>query len=624
MSLRITTPRGWGSLKRLLLWLPLLLAGPAAIAAITLNGVSVVNVTPSSFSVLGTCSSAIDSNATVAVSVFADAAGVTSLAGRLGLELYPLHTGSPAATNSYDRRLNEENLRRQTKNLGLAYARVSGCTPNTPYYYRLQISKTNGEIAVWPTNGPLPSVTTAPENLFVRQSQELIISLGELSPSGAVVLLSNTNTPTVLAAVVGDGVGTNQVFFSINEMMAAAGNTNVLPSGTQEFTAAVIGLAPGSIEQSYSLGFSTNFVVGSSSDYFLGSFVALSLGSNAVLAGQGGNIPISLRALTFLTNFSFTLSLPTNRFSSLSLQALVPQVGSASLRAIGPDTLQVAFGASAGQSLLGNQQIAQLKFVTVSNQTSAFVPLAPQALQGTNNDASAVSQATVQPGRLVIVGQQSLLEALQTSGGGRSLALYGRPGASYQVESVSDLSNSRDWAELMRVPMTNILEVLPLASGLPEAFYRAYEFTASPPIIDIGRPVNGTISMVLYGTPWQAYEVGYADSLSYPFTWNLLRRLPLTNSFQIFTASSSGPGVFYRAQPLNADPPLLEANRGNQNRSLLVYGVPGTNYTLQYATNISAGAVWSPLLGYTLTNSFQFLTNLGNAEPLIFYRIKRP
>ena len=625
MTARATTRRKPGKARpvRLLILLGLLLAGRAAIAGITLSGVTTVNVTPSSFSIVGTCSSAIDSNLTVSVSVFADAGGVTNLAGQVGLELYPLLTGNPGATNAYDRRLNQQALRQETMSLGLIHARVSSCSPGATYYYSLRVAQTNGQSAVWPTNGPLPSVTTPGENAFVLQSEQLVVSLGQTSPGGAIVLLSNSNTPSILAAVVGDGAGTNQAFFSINELLAAAGNTNVLPSGTEEFTAVVRGLPLGQIVQTFSLAFSSNFVVGTSAQVSFGAFVELSLGSAAVLAGQGGSIPINLQAGTFLTNFSFVLSVATNRFSVLALQPLIPQVGSASLSPSGPNALRVSFGAGPGQSLAGNQQIAQLNFVTVSNQVSAFVPLTPGTLQGTNADASVVSQSSVQSGRVVVVGQQSLLEALRAPDGSRSLALYGHPGASYQVQSAANLSGPNNWNALTRVALTSIMQVLPVDSTPPRAFYRAYEFTTVAPILELSRAVNGTPTLQVYGTPWLAYEVDYTTSLSFPIVWHPLLLLPFTNSFAVIPVNSLGPKAFFRAHTVNADPPLLEAYLNSQERLLLAYGLAGTHYTLEYATNLGPTAVWSPLLGYTLTNSFQFFP-VDNALPRVFYRLSRP
>lgn len=623
MNHRSPTLRIQNSLKWLLFGLSLFLASVPAIAKLNLSGVTNVNVTSSGFSIIGDCSSVIDSNTVVSVSVFSDAGGVTNLAGQLGLEFYPLNTGNPGATNNYDRRLNQNVLRQDSMKLGLIYVRVTGCAPNTTYYYSVQVSNTNGQ-AVWPANGPLPAVTTAIENAFVLQSEQLVISLGGTSPAGAIVLLSTTNTPTVLAAVVGDGAATNQVFFSINELIAAAGNTNVLPNGTQEFTATVRGLPSLSVTQTYSLDFSTNFEVAGGANFSLGSFVALAIGSNAVLVGQGGSIPIQMLAATFVTNFSFTLSIPTNRFNSLALQPLVSQFGSASLTPSGSNALRVAFVAAPGQSFQGNQEIAQLNFVTASNQNSAFVPIIPQNLQGTNTDATVVNLTALKPGRLVIVGQQSLLEALRAPDGSRNLALYGHPGASYQVQASADPSKPANWNNLMRVPLTNIVETFPLNSSPSPAFYRAYEFTSLAPILDVGPAVNGVVTIVVYGTPWLAYEVDTANSLSFPLNWKLLSRLPFTNSFQILRVNSSGAALFYRTHTLNADPPLLEAHLQNQNRSLMVYGLAGTNYTLQTANSLSNGASWSSALSFNLTNSFQLLTNVGNAQPVIFYRLKKP
>ncbi len=43
---------------------------------------------------------------------------------------------------------------------------------------------------------------------------------------------------------------------------------------------------------------------------------------------------------------------------------------------------------------------------------------------------------------------------------------------------------------------------------------------------------------------------------------------------------------------------------------------------LQASSNLSATVAWHPLLSYTLTNAFQFFTNLGSTSPA-FYRIKK-
>ena len=155
--------------------------------------------------------------------------------------------------------------------------------------------------------------------------------------------------------------------------------------------------------------------------------------------------------------------------------------------------------------------------------------------------------------------------------------------------------------------MTNLVEVFTgLDNSKAVALYQALQFTASRPILDINSSPGGMVSLVLYGTPLAAYQVDYVPTLNFPLDWTLLREIPLTNSFQMINLVASGSGSgFYRVGTSNAEPPILDGQLANPYRPLLVHGLAGTNYTLQYATNLSTGVIWYPLLNVTLTNSFQ-------------------
>jgi hypothetical protein len=97
----------------------------------------------------------------------------------------------------------------------------------------------------------------------------------------------------------------------------------------------------------------------------------------------------------------------------------------------------------------------------------------------------------------------------------------------------------------------------------------------------------------------------------------------MTNLTQVFpNLTPAAAAGFFRAYSFNADPPILQASLAGGQRSLLAFGVPGTNYTLLTSSNLSLPAGWSPLLSYRLTNSFQYFTNLGNSSPA-FYRLVR-
>jgi hypothetical protein len=124
------------------------------------------------------------------------------------------------------------------------------------------------------------------------------------------------------------------------------------------------------------------------------------------------------------------------------------------------------------------------------------------------------------------------------------------------------------------------------------------------------------------GTAGVAYEVDYKPVNS--TVWQLLVLVPMTNTMQTLPGSPRiNPAWQYRATVLNADPPILDARLDGQGRSLVLFGLPTYNYTLQYATNFSAPAMWQPMFDYTLTtNSFLFVTNLsGASNNSIFYRI---
>jgi hypothetical protein len=171
-----------------------------------------------------------------------------------------------------------------------------------------------------------------------------------------------------------------------------------------------------------------------------------------------------------------------------------------------------------------------------------------------NSDGSQTTNVLGQPGQLVIVGQQPLLQTMLGAGGARSLALYGIPFDSYELQYATNLANPIQWINLMRVPMTNLVQVFQGLDTHPSTiFYRAYQFYANPPLLDISPAPAG-----------------------------------------------SGPV------------------------SITAYGQTGTNYVLQYSTNLSSSLAWHPLLSYTITNSFLTLTNIGNTNAAMFFRIMKP
>ena len=524
------------------------LLGAWSCAGVIFTNVTTVNVTPSGFSVVAAVSPTSAASDTTVISVFADPAGATNLNGQVAVELYPLNSGNPTSTNDYARQQSMATLRQQSMALGLIYARVSRCAPSTTYYFQISVFNNGALVGQWPA-ASLASVATPNENAFAVQSDELLVTLNSTHAAGSILTLSNTNTATVLAAVVGDGAPTNEAFFSINDLISLNGKTNFAPLGDQTFVAKLLGAASNGFSQDFSLILSTNFLVGQGAQFSVGqAFSIVSFGQDIQKAGGSGSVPIFVTSGSALADLSFTVNVPSNLFTSVSVQIDSALINVASLKAVSSNSLLFNFQAANGANLQGNTQIAQLNYTTTSNTDSAFVPLLPAALHGTNTDFSTATMFA-QAGRLVVVGLHPLLDTT-VGGGARNLILYALPGQTYEIQSSTTLSGPGSWANLVLVPMTTLVTTIPNLDPSPQAiFYRAAEFTGDPPAV----------------------------------------------------------------QP---------AISGGANRSLLVFGRIGTNYTVQLTTNLSGVVVWTPLLTYKQTNSFQTVTNLGSNSPA-FYRIKR-
>lgn len=352
----------------------------------------------------------------------------------------------------------------------------------------------------------------------------------------------------------------------------------------------------------------------------LNEFV-LGFGATNVLAGQTGSVSVMLLSSLDLTNITAILQVSAAWLTNLTLASASPETLAAGLQPLGADQYAVTLALNSALAQSAARVVAQLGFVSVPQPGSAFVPLAVSQPAGLRLNGQAADKPGAANGRVVVIGREPLLDALLATNGSRDLALYGQPGASYELQYSPNVADPNAWTNLMRVPLTNSLEIFHgLAAAGPATFYRAYEFTATQPILDVA-PGN---LLILYGVPWAAYELDYATSLNLPIQWNLLGRVPLTNSFQFVSGiNSSNTSLYYQTRVLNADPPILELRLASQRLSLLTYGLAGTNYSLLYSTNLSASPAWSPLLNFTLTNSFQLLNNLGNTSPAAFYRLQR-
>jgi hypothetical protein len=277
-------------------------------------------------------------------------------------------------------------------------------------------------------------------------------------------------------------------------------------------------------------------------------YSVLSVGANIVRAGQSGSVPITAFASASLTNLSFALDAPTNRLAGFNLSGLAPEVGLASVQLVVSNRVQINFASRTGAVFQGQIQLADLNFATVSNQPSAFVWLTPTNPMVAQSNGAASTNIFVNRGRVVVIANEPLMEALMNSGGIRTAMLYGKPGASYQLQYSNDLSATNNWRNWMRVPLTNLFQVIDdVNPNGPSVFVRSYEFIANPPLLDARLGDNRIGSLTLFGQAGVSYQLQYSTNLSGVTPWNSLVSYTPTNSFYFVNdLGLSNPIIYYR------------------------------------------------------------------------------
>lgn len=520
------------------------------VQAAAITNLSLVNVTPTSFSVLWRMG-----NSTPTVQVFADPNGVTNLTARFPQEVLPVHTGNPAAANAYERRRSRALIQEKARDLGFNLVRLTGLKAGTTYYYRA-VSTFASTTATYPESGPLPAITTPAENTFVLDDQQLIVEVPGLDTMGQVVTLTHTNAAHPIAAFVGDGVGTNQVFFNVNDLFAlAGGGGNLAPLGLQYFTTKVYGPGQSETVAQFTLTFTTNFSVGAATQQSLGTeFLAISLGSTVMLMGQTSSVPVTLNSSVGVNDLSVVLGLKAGYLTNFALVSPAAEVDPASVsftvQTDGVTTMRLK--TRAGMFLQGARSVGDLRFFAPTGQLSAFVPLKIQQITGKKGDASAIANLIAQSGRAVIIGQQSLLEAGQPQGAIRPITLYARPVSAYALEYSGSVGTTANWKRMTPVVVNSLVTPMVGPSGeFSNIFYRAVEVYSDPPVLAASLNPDKTRTITVFGKPGGTYEVQYRTNVSNVTTWAPLANVVLTNSFGSFPVGNTNSVIFYRLKKTN-------------------------------------------------------------------------
>jgi hypothetical protein len=209
----------------------------------------------------------------------------------------------------------------------------------------------------------------------------------------------------------------------------------------------------------------------------------LSLGSTTLSTGQHSGVPITFSSSVGIIQFDALVNIPAGHLTNFVLQSLAPSVDpiSTAVSPISPDACLLHVVASSGQAFFGTQQVAQLSFTAIPDETSAFVPLQVPPFSAVKTNGIVVTNRPAQSGRAVVVGHGTLLEAVFAADGSRMLTLYAQPMVTYGIEYTTDLNDPATWTALPYTISPFKLDT-PI-TGLDSSdviFYRAVTLSGGP------------------------------------------------------------------------------------------------------------------------------------------------
>jgi hypothetical protein len=196
--------------------------------------------------------------------------------------------------------------------------------------------------------------------------------------------------------------------------------------------------------------------------------IAAQLGGLVLREGDTGRLPIYLFTSVPLTNLTALVSAPTNWLVPAGIEAAAQEICLAELMPSnspgesmpGLGYYAITFGTCTNQLLPGSQQIAWLVVAAATNQPSAFVRVAIGPTTGSQPDGSQLSSYLQQAGRVVVVGEEPLVEAGPAGNGYIQLTLYALPGTTNQFQTAETLP-PQGWLPGQQVIPANLTTTLP-------------------------------------------------------------------------------------------------------------------------------------------------------------------
>ncbi len=273
----------------------------------------------------------------------------------------------------------------------------------------------------------------------------------------------------------------------------------------------------------------------------------LSIGTTNLFVGTSNSVPVKLLSSLPLTNLSAIIEIPSAVLTNFTLSAGSPEVSATLLQPLGTNLYSLSFTLNPDLNPGGLRAIAQFGFRAPAQPHSAIVPVRVTGLSALQADGSQAAKAGQFGGRVFVVGAEPLLDMWMSNSVARFLTVYGIPGSSYEVDCTTNLA-AQKWQFAGRIPLTNNFEILKVNEQFPSLYYRAFAFSADPPILELRAtsPTNATLFM--YGVTGTNYTILTATNLLQP-VWTNLATFSLTNSFQLInTGPMTNRAQYYKSR----------------------------------------------------------------------------
>lgn len=326
---------------------------------------------------------------------------------------------------------------------------IGGVPPNTTNHYRVvavnSAGTSFGADATFATPPLPPPVITQVANRSIVVGQGLVITNHVHVATAPVTFSLDTSAPA------GATISTNGVFVW-NPSCAQGSTTNVI----------IIWVTDSSTPP---LSNSMSFLV------VVSECVQVGVGSTVMQVGQTNSVAVTLLSSVGLTNLSWTLVCPSNRFGNFTFTFTNAEIATSVVQVLDSARTFFNVGTRPGQTLQSPTQLGSLALTALPGH-SGFLPLVAANIVGTKQDGTSVGNIAGQPGTAIVIGLEPLLAAWLGTNSTRMLTIYGNPGTNYQLSYATNLL-APSWQPSFTLPMTNLFESVPLGETAPQIFYRA-------------------------------------------------------------------------------------------------------------------------------------------------------